>query len=173
MKFDYDSYRRVLCFTAIFMLVCGILLLIGCIIGIFMFKKYLVSEGKIKGIIKVVGIVLALCISVFFITYSFSHLCYGINLINEKPNDALIVVGKIEEIKELRNPLPHDYIYISNYIPDDYSIEERYAHLITISDKQYYIMIKGDLQVGDYVEIKYLPKSTIILEINRIDPLNG
>ena len=30
-------------------------------------------------------------------------------------------------------------------------------------------MIKGDLQVGDYVEIKYLPKSTIVLEVKIIE----
>ena len=30
-------------------------------------------------------------------------------------------------------------------------------------------MTKGDLQVGDCVEIKYLPKSTIVLEMKIIE----
>jgi len=30
-------------------------------------------------------------------------------------------------------------------------------------------MIKGNLKIGDYVKIIYMPKSTIVLEVNTIE----
>ena len=51
---------------------------------------------------------------------------------------------------------------------EKYTPAECHANLITISGKKYYFMVKGELRVGDYVEISYLPKSTIVLEVTII-----
>ncbi len=86
-------------------------------------------------------------------------------LINNQKNDALKVTGIIEKIKELRNPFVYNYKYVRR----EYETNNCNAQLITISGKKYYFMIKGNLKIGDKVEITYLPKSTIVLEVNIIE----
>lgn len=169
MKFDLDYYRSSLCLCAAIFLVCGILLFKGCISGILTIKKHTENTNKIKSITHGIGIVLALGLSIFFIISSIGGLRYGIYLITEKESDALVLHGEIEEIKELRNQLVHNYKNANKYTTEHYNIDELNAHLITISGKKYYCMVKGKLKVGDAVEITYLPKSTIVLEVNIVE----
>ena len=161
MKFDYKYLKNDLCIMEIIMLVIGIFIIVCYLVHIF--NKLFFVNNKAK---KIVICIFSLIVSSFFLIHSITHLKYGIYLLAEKPVDALTLQGKIVEIKEIRNPFTHDYKYAYR----DYGVLNTHAHLITILDKQYYFMIKGDLQVGDNVEIKYLPKSTIVLEVNIIEP---
>lgn len=43
------------------------------------------------------------------------------------------------------------------------------AYWITISGKKYYFMAKGNIRIGDNVEIAYLPKSKVVLEVKFMD----
>ena len=43
-----------------------------------------------------------------------------------------------------------------------------YPKYITIEDEEYFIMYTGVFEVGDVVEITYLPKSKIVLEIQEV-----
>lgn len=160
MKFDYKYLKNGLCIMEIIMLVIGVIIIVCYLIPIF--NKSFFAQNKIK---KLLTSIFSLGISVFFLIHSITHLKYGIFLLVEKPVDALKLQGEIEEIKEIRNPFIHD----NKYAYRDYGVLNTHAHLITISEKKYYFMIKGDLKVGDYVEIKYLPKSTIVLEVNIIE----
>ena len=72
------------------------------------------------------------------------------------------------EIEIIKNPDVHTYKSIEGEEFEKYTPAECDAHLITMSGNDYYFMIKGDLMVGDYVKISYLPKSTIVLEVTII-----
>ncbi len=61
------------------------------------------------------------------------------------------------------------FVFVLELLLVSLVIYELNAHLLTISGNQYYIMIKGSLKVEDNVEIKYLPKSTIVLEVKIIE----
>lgn len=173
MEFDYDYYRRVLLEVPLSRVIFTIFCILGTIIIAFVLKKP--SKNETLNNLwnkKIIRLVYALFMSLLFLRTIFTpigHLKYGIFLKDEKPKDALITEGKIEEIEEIRNPSTHIYKSIKIEGLEIHKPIDRNAHLITISDKQYYFMIKGDLQVGDYVEIKYLPKSTIVLEVKVIE----
>ena len=173
MKFDYDYYRRVLFWVPLGMVIFFAFCIVGTIIIAFTIKKPFNNEGLNNFCSKkIVRLIYVLLMSLFFLIVMLTpigHLKYGIFLKDEKPEDALIVQGEIEEIKIIKNPSTHFYKHIEGEELEKYSLLERDAHLITISGKQYYFMIKGELKVGDNVEISYLPKSTIVLEVNIID----
>ena len=42
-----------------------------------------------------------------------------------------------------------------------------FAYYIYIEGQEYYIMCIGDIKIGDKVEVEYLPKSKVILSINK------
>lgn len=157
MKFDYDYYKRTLfSFPLIMIIIFIFLLLIMLIFTIVNRKK--VIENKLLSLITYI---LLFGFIFFGLIDSIGHLKYGINLNTESPKNALIIKGEIERIEELKNPFTHGYKIAPN--------GKINAHIITISEKEYYFMTKGDLQVGDCVEIKYLPKSTIVLEVKIIE----
>ncbi len=91
------------------------------------------------------------------------RLKYGIYLIKENPNQSLKVYETIENIAIVDRYAPHKYKV--KIIEDD----RIYAHWITISGVNYYLMFRKNLQIGDKVEITYLPKSKIVLEVNIIE----
>ena len=57
----------------------------------------------------------------------------------------------ISKVTQVINPIKND---------------SRHVH---IGNERYYIMSIGDLEVGDEVVFEYLPKSKIILAINKIE----
>lgn len=128
VEFDYDYYRRALFIGEIIMLVVGLYLLISFIILVL--NRKFISYNMFKKIFYTIS---SLAFSFFFIIYSIGHLYYGIYLIRETPNDALVVQGEIEQIKELKNPFVHNYKYATGYGPEHYKIKDYNAHLITIS----------------------------------------
>lgn len=173
MKFDYDYYRRVLFWVPLGMVIFFAFCIVGTIIIAFTIKKPFNNEVLNNFCSKkIVRLIYVFLMSLFFMTTMLTpigHLKYGIHLIKEKPEDALIAEGEIEEIKIIKNPSVHTYKSIKGEEFEKYTPLECDAHLITISGKKYYFMIKGELKVGDNVEISYLPKSTIVLEVNIIE----
>ena len=175
MKFDYDYYRRVLLWVPLGALIFLTFCILGTIIIAIVIKNPFNNETLnnffSKKIVRLTYVLLMSILISPLIIENVGFLQYGIHLINEKPQDALVIQGEIEEIKELRNPSIHSYKSIEGEEFEKYTTAlELHAHLITISGKKYYFMIKGELKVGDHVEISYLPKSTIVLEVNIIYP---
>ena len=171
MKFDYDYYRNVLLFVAIGMLIAGIILMSTTLYATIKGKPFANNSFLNKKFMRILIFTLSICASLSFIVGSINRLKHGIYLINEKPEDALVIQGEIEDIKEIKDPFEHTYKSIEGEEFEKYTTAlELHAHLITISGKNYYFMIKGELKVGDNVEISYLPKSTIVLEVNIIYP---
>ena len=181
MKFDYEYYRRVLFWVPLGALIFFTFCILGTIVIAFIIKKPFNADwmsSSLKETLynfcgkKIVKLIFVFLMSLFFLTNMYApigRLKYGIFLRDETPKDALITKGKIEDIKIIKNPSTHTYKSIKGENFEKYTPLECDAHLITISEKEYYFMIKGDLQVGDYVEIKYLPKSTIVLEVKIIE----
>ena len=86
------------------------------------------------------------------------HLRYGIHLFFEGPENSVVMEGTIESIESL--------IHSPRYYYEGKAVR---AEIIIINDQEFYFMTSGDLSVGDYVEIKYLPRSTFVLECDLKD----
>ncbi|MCB9498818.1 MAG: hypothetical protein H6687_02900 [Bacillales bacterium] len=95
-----------------------------------------------------------LFIASFLFIQAFSQFRFGYYLHEETPENAIVTEGVIEKIKE--DKLSARYFYDGK--PTKSSI-------ITISGKDYYFMMLGNLEIGDEVSITYLPKSTIVLSV--------
>lgn len=157
MKFDYDYYKR-----SLFSVPVVLIALFSCLLFVTIFFSIVGKKNVIENkIMSIVAYIILFCFILFGLIDSMGKLQYGIKLNTETPNDTSTITGEIEKIEELKNPFTHDY----KIAP----IGRVNAQLITISGKKYYFMIKGDLEIGDKVEIKYLPKSTIVLEVNIIE----
>ena len=157
MKFDYDYYKVELCRYALIGLLMGVIILF---LGIF-FIFYKKQKRNVKWLCSII----CFFIFIFYTITMAGQLKYGLPLLKEFPIDALKIQGEIEDIKEIRNPFTHNFKYAAR----EYKSKNSNAHLITISHKPYYFMIKGNLKIGDYVEIIYMPKSTIVLEVSTIE----
>ena len=86
----------------------------------------------------------------------------GIYLREEKESDAIEMQGEITSIKGLGQfsfPRMHS----------DYDEEENTGYKFIINGVQCKFVAKGSLEVGDYVTVKYLPKSGYVLYIAEID----
>ena len=84
----------------------------------------------------------------------------GIYLLREKEKDAIVLQGEISEIKELAN-----YEF-----PNPRSYHESNGVQFTVNGVECAAPIKGSLEVGNTVEVVYLPKSGYILSIHEIEP---
>lgn len=86
----------------------------------------------------------------------------GIYLREEKEVDAVEMQGEITGIKGLGQfsfPRMHS----------DFDEEEKTGYEFTINEIKCKFVAKGSLEVGDYVTVKYLPKSGYILYIAETD----
>ena len=86
----------------------------------------------------------------------------GIYLCEEKESDAIEMQGEITSIKGLGQfsfPRMHS----------DYDEEENTGYKFIINGAQCKFVAKGSLEVGDYVTVKYLPKSGYVLYIGKTE----
>ena len=86
----------------------------------------------------------------------------GIFLLSEKEEDAIEMYGEIEEIFDPR------------HVYGKYTVNQKhvFGEYIVINGTKYYLMTSGDLKEGDTVNMKVLPRSRFVLEIQRtIDPI--
>ena len=70
--------------------------------------------------------------------------------------EGVIARGEIELVDNIF--MPPKFIYQGEVVT---------PHIITISSQQYYIMTIEGFEVGDYVEITYLPHSKVIISIHE------
>ena len=87
-------------------------------------------------------------------------------MIKEVETDVICTRGNIEKIEALS-------VYSLPIIECDYYENPAYGdptgYEFTINNFQCTASVKGDLKVGDYVEVEYLPKSGYILYIEKIE----
>lgn len=157
MYCDYELYRAY-CYNGAVMF--GILFsfaFVACIISVIIAVRKRLALNKI-------------CIYSFFSMFfgilvctSVGQLLYGgIYLYNERETDAVEIQGEITNIKGLGE-------FSFPRIKGNYTYEEKNGYAFTINGVQCTFIIKGSLVVGDYVTVKYLPKSRYILYIAETD----
>lgn len=155
MKFDYDYYKKTIFeFPIILVIVFSVALVVTT-------YSFVSKRNVVVNKILSISTYIMLCAFILFgLIDSIGKLKYGIYLNKETPDNALVVIGEIDKIEVLKTPITHGY-KIAPYGKVN-------AQIITISGKEYYFMYTENLKIGDNVEITYLPKSTIVLEVNVI-----
>ena len=155
IRFDYDIYFRQNCIVP----VCGIifsilgivLLLISLIRGYHDLDARNFKNEVIKG-------TFVFCIIVHLTIGCILPLAHGgIYMLFEKEKEAKHVSGKIEDMIDL--PL-----YGGGKYYDENNQFKGHGKCIVIDGTKYYLMY-GDLNVGDDITIRVLPKSKLVLEL--------
>ena len=98
-------------------------------------------------------IILILIFSIYALYASSVNLRFGINLLFEDETAIVEQTGRIENIEEMK------LIYVQ--YNEDGKIT---CQLVTIDGKNYLFISTGDLEIGDFVSVNYLPKSRIVLQ---------
>lgn len=148
MTFDYHYFLNYLLYGA----------LAGLFIGIFLFVFSLYHfRSNIRNYqnrtVSYFVIILILIFSIYVLYASSVNLRLGINLLFEDKTAIVEQTGRIENIEEMKS------IYVQ--YNEDGKIT---CQLVTIDGKNYLFISSGDLEIGDYVRVGYLPKSRIVLE---------
>lgn len=104
----------------------------------------------------IIGAVVVVCIKIGILYNG------GIYLRDEKETDAVVMQGEITDIRGLGE-------FSFPRIHGDYEYEEKNGYEFTINGVQCVFVAKGSLEVGDYVTVKYLPKSGYVLYIAETD----
>lgn len=158
MIFDYDLYYqscfigpiRGLCWFSLFVVV----FIINTIVQVCR-KNF--KDKDIAGLVMTISFFLIISVYIGQLTYG------GIHLAKEKESDAIVLTGEISEIQLIhRNSMP--------YITNEYGCSETGGVEFTISGVQCSAPTNGDLKVGDYVKVLYLPQSGYILSIEPEPP---
>lgn len=82
----------------------------------------------------------------------------GVFLLTEKETDAVHLSGVIEETMDLASVEGFKY---------DVPENKGYGQTVTVNGRTWYLMTYGALQPGDPVEMDVLPKSGLVLRIER------
>lgn len=156
MYFDYDQYVRGCLIVSVF----------GTMFSLFIFiastLRFVLSLKK-QSLYEKVIFLLAILVSVFFLRMDGGILLHGgIHLLTERESDAIEMQGYISEIERLdRYSFPN--------LDSEYKQDEVNGAEFTIDGIQCKAIAKGNLEVGDYVTVKYLPKSGFVLHISKLD----
>lgn len=152
MIFTYSDYKEV---VLTFPLIKGIISFVILLIFVFVLYNTIKKGEKIT-----LYITFGTIVPLLFVLSSLFQLQYGIHLFFESENDAIVFVGEIESID--------DVFHSPRYYYEEKAV---YASIVTIDGLELYFMTSGDLSVGDYVEIKYLPRSTFVLEVELVEEI--
>lgn len=110
---------------------------------------------------KLVHIVLALLVCGFFFLLNIGRLFHGgFYLVAERENDAVIMQGAISDINDLNR---FSFPELKNVYRDG---QPNGAQLV-INGITCIAISSGDLEVGDFVTVTYLPRSKYILSIEK------
>ena len=113
---------------------------------------------KVAGKLLLAGIVFTMLISI-----SVKALINGgIYLCSEKEEDAIMGIGTIESICEPSKNIPS--------FKNSYNGHKRHGADVVIDGEEYFMITCEGFEVGDYVEIEYLPKSKFVLSIYKAEP---
>lgn len=153
MTFEYDEYYTYFVLTSRDCLVLiGIIILVG-IIGWFMRDmiksktNFKVSNKRLISLI--VPILILLGIAIISFNYDFYL---------DEEDDIHIAMGTITSIERLDNSPKFTY--------EDTSVR---GSTIIINGEEYTILFIGDFEIGDEVEVSFLPHSKVVLEIQYQD----
>ncbi|MDE7271071.1 MAG: hypothetical protein K2N81_11435 [Acetatifactor sp.] len=158
MYFDYEAYR-------VYGYESSVTSLVVFSIGIFYFSAWLVYVimSKQWDWKKYAFHVLWLVGSWVVVFIQIGVLCNGgIYLRDEKETDAVEMQGEISDIKGLGS-------FSFPVVKGNYRHEEKNGYEFIINGVQCKAVLKGSLEVGDYVTVKYLPKRGYILYIGKTE----
>lgn len=136
----------------------GMLVLIGSILLMIGFLQRTKQKARQKPwvlMLKSLPFAFGIPIALTVVLLATMQLKMGMPLITEKPEDALVAVGKITEMKE------DD---LSRVIHDAQGNAIR-AQYVSMGELQLYCANVGDFDRGDEIEVRYLPKSGVVLGI--------
>ena len=158
MAFEYEVYFRQNCLVPLFLFSFSLICLITALFGFFFdlkAKKYKISPLVIARMISFLLIFFAVA------TPNLIQLLRGgAFLLFEREKDAVVIEGYVEERQDLSFYSGYRYNYDQN---------NGNGQMIQVNGEKYYLMTYGNLKDGDYVWIKILPKSRLILEIHILD----
>ena len=150
MEFDYMEYYKVLLIASTCIMLFSI---IAILISTVVYRK---SIFPIKFDARLLRYFISVAVLVFFFTVGVLPFRHGVYLIYEKESEKIECAGEITEFKK---------VYGNNkYV---YNGKSTFAYYVFIDNEKYYIMHTSDLKVGDAVEFEYLPKSRVILSIEK------
>ncbi len=151
MAFSYNEYFNNLFILPLVMCAISVVVILGMIIYSLNLKTPLTIKFKFDFSISVI-----ICI-ILLIVFAPS-LRYGVKMLNDNKNSAIIIDGEIEEIEKVT--------FSPRYMHKDRVV---FAKMITINGEKYYCMTVGEIAVGDYVEASYLINSRLIIKIDYHD----
>lgn len=155
MDFDYSQYFEACLLNPIVVSVFFLTALTPVIIQ--NIKNFKVSVNK-KEVVKFICV---LSVFILFFTVNAGRLLYGgIYLTFERATDCEVLEGEIEDVQNVNNFL----------FPITDSGE---AVRFSIQGKECTAFSLGDFQVGDYVTVKYLPRSKYVLSIKEANSTTG
>ena len=148
MSFSYSEYRYMLLIVP---MLTGIMIIVS---SIYFCVCSLLEKDKFKGRLETVFIVVT---AVWMVSSdSYEKLKNGgIYLAIEKETDAVVKESRIENIFD-----PSDRLN---------GFKSSYGADIEVDGRLFFIESVDNLSVGDKVLFKYLPKSTCVLEITKIE----
>jgi hypothetical protein len=149
MSLSYKDYFLITLIWPVIYFVVAIILLLLLYLSIT--KK--ITTFHVKNKILVYVFLILSSFGLFY--YSVPTVKYGIYLLIENESNTISKSGEITRIEDAYNSPRYYYEGISSR-----------AKIVTIHDKNFYIYFLGDFEVGDIVNIEYLPKSTFILKID-------
>ena len=156
MHFDYSQYSSSCFSTPAFMVLWSFPTLIFVIYKIIKFRK---SEDKPKEATVIFIMLLSSCM---FIVTNIGVLLYGgYHLIFEGEQSAVEMYGYIEESERI------DDFFFPLVKQLEYDYEETNGVKYIINGKKCTAMRQGDFKEGDYVFVRYLPKSSYVLYIEH------
>ena len=146
MVFEYDVYYNETFITPIIAIIIASVWLFA---GIYPFLKKR-AQGDWKNIL------LCVFIGMFFIALNTRSLINGgACLFKEKEDSGIFETGTIEKIVEPSKSIPN------------FRKDHKHGADVIIDGEEYFMITCEGFEVGDYVEIEYLPKSKFILSIYK------
>lgn len=157
MYFDYNLYKAYCYEGQVFCVLVfsfGVVLLVTSLVQAV--RKKLDFKKALIYAFFILGYVLIVCINLSQLLHG------GIYLRDEKESDAIEMQGEISNIRGLGE-------FSFPVVKGDYLHEEKNGYEFRINGIKCKAVLKGSLEVGDYVMVKYLPKSGYVLYISKID----
>lgn len=158
MNFDYKAYKT-FCFAA------PAFFVVAVTIVVFLHGAWLIYvahrgrwDWRKNGLhlLILIGVAFTACIQVGVLLSGGMYLC------DEQETDAVEMQGEITNIKGLGQ-------FVFPVVKDGRGYEEENGYEFTIGGVKCAANRKGSLKVGDYVTVRYLPKSGYILYIAEIE----
>ena len=157
MVFDYDYIFRSICQTPLLIILCSSVVFVKVLIELIKTKFQRSHPHFAFNIV-------ACLIFVLVILEIGGNMKHGIFLLKEGPSDAIECSGYIDSI-------------YPTHLNDKFYLEELgrrvYGSYVVVDGKKLYFACSEELKVGDYVEVRYLPKSTVVLQYEILENNQG